>query len=236
MIIRHDRRDRESMVDPCKWPAITTFFHGNGAASLIAPTWLLTAAHVARYLPAGRPFSVELAEKRYDIARVLLHPGYDPTWEEADEDEVGDSVDLALVELAAPVEGVEMYEIYTSSDEIGQECLLLGTGQYGDGVRGARGSDHQLRRVTNVVDEVDDYWLKFRFDAPPDGTPLEGVCGGGDSGGPAFIQTNGRLLLAGISSWQRQVGESLGLYGCVEHYTRVSCFLDWIRDMCGDQR
>ncbi len=46
MIIRHDRRDRESLVDPCKWPAITGFFRGNGAATLIAPTWLLTAAHV----------------------------------------------------------------------------------------------------------------------------------------------------------------------------------------------
>ncbi len=236
MIIRHDRRDRESLVDPGKWLAITTFFHGHGAASLIAPTWLLTAAHVARHLPAGRPFSVELAEKRYAIARALLHPGYDAAWEEADEDEVGDSVDLALVELAEPVEGVEAYELYTSSDEVGQECLLLGAGQYGDGVRGVRGSDHQLRRVTNVVDEADDYWLKFRFDAPPDGTFLEGVCGGGDSGGPAFIQANGRLLLAGISSWQRQNGKPLGLYGCVEHYTRVSCFLDWIRDICDDRR
>jgi hypothetical protein len=236
MIIRHDRRDRECLVDPCKWPAITTFFHGHGAASLIAPTWLLTAAHVARSLQDGRPFSVELAEKRYAIARVILHPGYDSSWEEADEDEVGDSVDLALVELAEPVVGVEPYGLYTSSDEVGQECLLLGAGQYGDGLRGVRGSDHQLRRVTNVVDEADNYWLKFRFDAPPDGTPLEGVCGGGDSGGPAFIQANGKLLLAGISSWQRQGGKLLGLYGCIEHYTRVSCFLDWIRDMCDDRR
>jgi hypothetical protein len=33
-------------------------------------------------------------------------------------------------------------------------------------------------------DEANDYWLKFRFDAPPDGTFLEGVAGNGDSGGP----------------------------------------------------
>jgi hypothetical protein len=51
MIIRHDRSDRQSLVDPCKWPAITSFFRGPGAASLIAPTWLLTAAHVARHIP-----------------------------------------------------------------------------------------------------------------------------------------------------------------------------------------
>lgn len=229
MIIRHDRRDRESLVDPCTWPAITTFFHGNGAASLIAPTWLLTAAHVARLLANGRPpFSVELAQKRYAITRVIVHPDYDPVWEDREEDEVGDSVDLALVELGTPVAQVQPYALYTSGDESGQECLLLGAGQYGDGVRGARGSDHQLRRVTNVVEEVDSYWLKFRFEAPPQGTPLEGICGGGDSGGPAFIQVKGTLLLAGISSWQRQGGKPIGLYGCIEHYTRVSCFLNWI--------
>lgn len=236
MIIRHDRRDRESLVDPCKWPAITTFFHGNGAASLITPTWLLTAAHVVRALSYGRPLSVELAEKRYAITRVIQHPDYEPQWEDLDEDEVGDTVDLALVELGTPVEQVEPYALYTSSDEIGQECLLLGAGQYGDGVRGARGSDHQLRRVTNVVEEADRYWLKFRFEAPPDGTPLEGVCGGGDSGGPAFIEVQGKLLLAGISSWQRQSGRPTGFYGCIEHYTRVSCFLDWIRATCVARR
>lgn len=232
MILRHDRRDRESLVDPCKWPAITTFFHGNGAASLIAPTWLLTAAHVARSLSAGFPRSVELAEQRYAIARVILHPAYDPRWEEAEEDEEGETVDLALVELATPVDHVEPYALFPSSDEVGQECLLLGAGQYGDGVRGARGSDHQLRRVTNVVAESTPFWLAFRFEAPPDGTPLEGVCGGGDSGGPAFIQAQGRLLLAGISSWQLRGGKVLGLYGCVEHYTRVSRFLDWIDATC----
>jgi hypothetical protein len=62
MIIRHARRDRKSPVDPRTWPAIPPFFHGNGAASPIAPTWLLTAAPVARPLPAGQPFSVELCD------------------------------------------------------------------------------------------------------------------------------------------------------------------------------
>jgi hypothetical protein len=234
MIIRHDRRERESLVDPCKWPALTNFFHGLGAASLIAPTWLLTAAHVARRISTDRPFSVELAEKSYLLARVLLHPRYNAVWEEAESDdaEIGDTVDLALVELQTPVEGVQPYELYTRSDEVGQECLLLGAGQYGDGLRGARGTDRQLRRVTNIVDVADAYWLKFRFDAPPDGTYLEGVCGGGDSGGPALIACEERLLLAGVSSWQHQYGRPLGLYGCLEHYTRVSPFADWIATTC----
>jgi hypothetical protein len=53
MIIRHDRSDRASLVDPCKWPAITSFFRGHGMASLIAPTWLLSAAQDSQFLLAG---------------------------------------------------------------------------------------------------------------------------------------------------------------------------------------
>lgn len=235
MIIRHDRSDRESMVDPCKWLAITSFFRGHGGASLIAPTWLLTAAHVARHIPTDRHLSVEIAEKRYGIAHVLIHPDYNQAWEQEDEDEdeIADHVDLALVELETPVEGVHPYELYTRSDEQGQEIILLGAGQHGNGLRGVSGSDHQLRRVTNIVDEADAYWLKFRFDTPPDGTFLEGVAGGGDSGGPALIRQDSSLLLAGVSSWQHKGGKPLGLYGCVEHYTRVSRFIDWIYSTCG---
>lgn len=84
--------------------------------------------------------------------------------------------------------------------------------------------------MTNTIDETDNYWLKFRFDAPPDGTFLEGVAGNGDSGGPAFIQRGSQLLLAGVSSWQETPDETnnVCLYGCVEHYTRVSRFAEWI--------
>jgi hypothetical protein len=132
----------------------------------------------------------------------------------------------------AVVEDVRPFTLYTRADETGQEVILLGAGQYGNGFDGARGSDQQLRRVTNIIDESDAYWLKCRFDAPPAGTLLEGVCGGGDSGGPALIQQESELLLAGVSSWQRQGGRPLGLYGCTEHYARVSRYVDWIRETC----
>jgi secreted trypsin-like serine protease len=230
MIIRHDCSDRQSLVDPCKWPAITSFFRGPGAASLIAPRWLLTAAHVARHIPTDRRVVVELPEQRYAISRVILHPAWQDTWDL--EDIVGDTVDLAVVELETPVEDVHPFDLYTGSDETGQEVLLLGAGEYGNGLVGARGSDRQLRRVTNIVDDSDAYWLKLGFDAPPGGTLLEGVCGHGDSGGPALIQRDSALLLAGVSSWQHQGGRPLGVYGCIEHYARVSRYVDWIRQTC----
>jgi secreted trypsin-like serine protease len=235
MIIRHDCSDRQSLVDPGKWPAITSFFRGHGAASLIAPRWLLTAAHVARHISTDRRVSVELRERRYAVAGVILHPDWQDTAEQENEDIVGATVDVAVVELESPVEDVRPFDLYTDLDETGQEVLLLGAGQYGNGLVGARGSDRQLRRVTNIIDESDAYWLKMHFDAPPDGTALEGVCGDGDSGGPALIQRNSQLLLAGVSSWQHQGGRPLGLYGCIEHYARVSRYADWIRDKIAGQ-
>lgn len=233
MILRHDCSDRESLVNEKQWPALTSFFRGHGGASLVAPTWLLTAAHVADDLPTEVRLSVEFAGKRYRLARTISHPAYDRRWRSGDQNDGANTVDLALVELEEPVEDIPPYDLYDGSDEQGQEVRMLGGGEFGNGIRGARGTDRALRQATNRVDEVDEYWLKMRFDAPPDGTALEGVCGRGDSGGPAFIRKGNRFLLAGISSWQHTGNGPLGLYGCVEHYTRVSRFVEWIRVTCG---
>ncbi|GCE14499.1 S1 family peptidase [Tengunoibacter tsumagoiensis] len=232
MIIRHDRSERDSLVDETQWPAITSFFRGHGGATLIAPKWLLTAAHVVQVIPPDRPISIGLAGKRYPIARIIIHPDYDPEWLSGDEDDEHNIVDLALVELETAVENIAPFGLYEDSDEQGQEVLLLGSGESGNGLRGARSTDRSLRKATNIIDEADAYWLKFRFDEPPDGTFLEGVAGRGDSGGPAFIKKQGHFLLAGISSWQKTGHRPIGLYGCVEHYTRISRFITWIQSTC----
>lgn len=232
MIIRHDRSDRDSLVDEAQWPALTSFFRGRGGATLIAPAWLLTAAHVAQSIPSEVRLSVELAGKRYPIARTILHPAFDREWSSEDEDNEHETVDLALVELEVPVTHVRPFDLYDRQDEQGQEAFLLGRGEFGNGIRGVRGFDRALRQVTNQIEAVNSYWLNMRFDAPPAGTKLEGVCGNGDSGGPAFIQHADHFLLAGVSSWQQLGGRPLGTYGCIEHYTRISCFIDWIHSVC----
>src|SRR5262249_30807655 len=118
--------------------------------------------------------------------------------------------DLALVEIAAPVTDVTTFGLYDRSDEHGQEVILLGRGDFGDGNAGVKGVDHKLRRVTNRIDSADKKWLSFRFDPPPDCTPLEGVCGEGDSGGPALIRRDSQWLVAGVSSWQEHFANPLG--------------------------
>ena len=136
-----------------------------------------------------------------------------------------------LVELDPPAAGVPVLAL-VAGDEVGAELLLLGRGELGNGRHGVLGADHRLRCVTNRVDSVDDHWLRLRFDPPPGGTALEGVGGGGDSGGPALIRADGSLQVAGVASWQDHGGR-LGTYGCVEHYARVCTQVAWIRAVCG---
>lgn len=235
MILRHDRTDRDCVVKEGDWPQVTSFFNGYAGASLIAPRWLLTAAHVAEHVTPGRT-SVELATARYQITRTVAHPTYDPAWVAEHEDEGEDAlaahpvVDLALVELETLVNDVVPFALYEDSDELGREVVLLGRGAFGDGLRGSRGFDRGLRQATNLIDEADTCWLKMRFDAPPNGTRLEGTSGEGDSGGPALIERDGRYLIAGVSSWTRLGGRTLGTYGTIDHYTRVSPHVAWIRE------
>jgi hypothetical protein len=215
VILRHDRPDADCLVDETAWPAIVTFFGGDGVGTLIDDRWLLTAAHTARNIPPDHRIAIAGCERR--IVGVVVHP---------------DGVDLALVRVEPAVEAPRPIALHEQPDEVGSVALLLGRGDFGNGVDGVLGADQRLRCVTNRIDAADDHWLRLQFDAPPDCTALEGVCGEGDSGGPALLRRGDELTLAGVSSWQDHDGP-LGTYGCVEHYARVSTQVGWIRAVMG---
>ncbi|MBW4685581.1 MAG: trypsin-like serine protease [Komarekiella atlantica HA4396-MV6] len=223
MIIRHDVPDRSSLVDESDYQSIITFFNGDGAGTLISPFWILTAAHTARNIPDHHTISITSGS--YTIEQVVPHPDFVG-------EQPGDIDDIALVKLSSPANQVATFDLYEDEAELGQEVLLLGRGDYGNGQIGTIGTDKKLRKATNLIDQVDNHWIKFRFDAPPDCTSLEGVSGIGDSGSPALINKHGKLLIAGVSSWQDHEDEAYGLYEAIEYYTRVSRYVAWIRSVC----
>jgi hypothetical protein len=152
-------------------------------------------------------------------------------------------VDIALVHLAQPVAGCAPVRLYTGVDEDGLVVTFVGRGATGTGLTGVDGGkwDGQLRAATNRVTQADGPLLQFRFDAPDDAgvTPLEGISGEADSGGPAYLERDGVLFTVGVSSSQdpRPAKRRRGAYGVLEYYTRVSYFADWIREvLSGEQR
>lgn len=196
---------------------------------LIAPQWVLTAAHVADGMQA-RGFSYLRLDRSYRVDNIIIHPEF------YGEDGPNLGMDIALLHLSEPVEGITPVELYREPDENGQHIILVGYGDLGDASTGPSGFDGRPRAGENTVDATLETIMAFRFDAPPDALPLEAVSAPGDSGGPALITQDGQLFVAGVSSAQDdEAGNGYpGSYGVVEYYVRVSQLADWIDSHIGN--
>lgn len=220
---RHDRADSAFLELGARFTAVGQVLP-DGQCALIAPGWVLTAAHVAGGAPKER-LRVRFGDREVAVKRVILHPegkllpGRPP------------EVDLAVMELESPVEGVAPVVLYRRTDELGKTVIFAGHGDVGNGVDAPKRSDGRRRAAMNVVTDAGPRRLFFQFDKPPDGLDLEGVSGPGDSGGPALIEAEGKVYVVGVSS--AAMNGKPGRYGVTEVYTRVSSYIDWIEQTTG---
>jgi hypothetical protein len=228
IVSRHDVPEARIVELAGRFPAAVNVRPANashgfgGEGTLIAPRWVLTAAHVAVTVKVGDV--VVAGSRSYPIDRIVVHP----EWHQ-----IADvKRDVALVRLRFDVVGIEPAQLFEGEEAVGTLVTFVGRGGFGTGVAGVRGEDRRLRAATNRLDGVDEAFLKFRFDAPgdPHVTVLEGISGPGDSGGAAFVEQGGKLYVIGISSWQdtRPTKRVQGVYGVIENYVRVSVHRDWI--------
>ena len=218
IIRRADRPDSAYLAAGARYPAVVAIGR-LGDGTLIAPRWVLTAAHVANALGNGRgPRALRIGGRDYTIERVVVHP----KWRELGPHDVG------LVRLAAAVNGLTPVPLYRAAGERGVVATLVGHGGSGRGDSRDRVEDGRARAATSRVDSVSRTWLYFSFDTPPGGTNLEGAPGPGDSGGPAIITVNGRAMVAGVSSAGFDGRDGPGSYGAVDVFTRVSTYAAWI--------
>ncbi|HEY3381302.1 MAG TPA: trypsin-like serine protease [Vicinamibacterales bacterium] len=217
IVIRHDKADADALRLGAKFEAVGRVLP-DGGCTLIAPTWVATAAHVAASVsPGGR---VQFGDRTYAVKRTVIHPdGTGPAGQPPE-------VDLALLELAEPVASVAPIEPYRQRNEMGQSIFIVGYGDFGNPRIGLKRGDGRRRAVTNLVDDAGPRRIFMRFDEPPKGTEFEGVGGPGDSGGPALLGAGGRYYLAGVSS--ASMDGKPGQYGITDVYTRVSSFVSWI--------
>ncbi|MGH8084614.1 MAG: S1 family peptidase [Lysobacter sp.] len=251
IVIRADLDDAAYRIPASAFPALADMpYEGHGV--LIAPQWVVTAAHAA---PSPHMNEVTIGGAARSIERVFTHPGYkklpDALIQEAlasgDASKIHEflasSDDIALIKLASPVTDVTPVAPYRGSDEIGKTIELIGKGATGNGTDGQPPhSPHRtdLRHAFNVVAGADARWLWYAFDPPPAGLPLEGATGSGDSGGPVVIRDKGQVRLAGLANWVKYPESEVptiqpGLYGQIGYSIRISRYAQWIDDTVAAQ-
>lgn len=253
VVIRGDVEDAKYRIPASAFPALVDM-PGEGHGVLIAPQWVVTAAHAAPM--QGMEGEVLIGGVLRKFNRVVTYPGYqrmpDPLVQDAlasgDLSRVhaflASSNDIALVELASPITDVAPIALYRGSDEVGMTVQLVGKGATGNGVEGqdSHGSHRTvLRRALNVIVGTDARYVSYRFDSPPSALPLEGISGSGDSGGPLFIADGSSMRLVGLASWGKYpAGHPFwngyvpggpfveGLYGQIVYGVRISRYIRWM--------
>lgn len=243
IVIRDDVEDGRYRIQRSDFPALADM-PGEGHGVLIAPRWVLTAAHAAPM--EGMGATIAINGNAYGVERVFLHPGYRRMPEALGKEAMATgspsrihaflaaSDDIALIKLAAPVTDATPVALYRGSAEVTQVAVLMGKGATGNGAVGQLpDAPHRtsLRRAHNTITGGNQRYLWYRFDPPPQGLPLEGVLGSGDSGGPLVVNDHGTWQLVGLGSWITAVPEhalEAGFYGQMVHNVRVSRYVDWI--------
>ncbi|KAJ7393867.1 Chymotrypsin-like elastase member 3B [Desmophyllum pertusum] len=235
---------------PGNWPWQIALLRGSSKSfscggSLIAPDWIVTAAHcIARGQP-GSYYTIRLGDHNRQVTegteqdipgkQVIVHPDYN---------KIPIDSDIALIQLSRPatLNARVKTVCLPSHDEVvptSSRCFITGWGKIKH-----PGSSHHILQQANLPSVTNDVCAK-KLAASPGGSSLRitqnMICGGvkgtilsgchGDSGGPYVCQNSaGNWVLQGAVSW--------GSPRCsaAERYTvfaRVGKFRNWINQMMG---
>jgi len=224
ILIRTDRDDEEYLELAARYTSSIHLGAADGEGVLIAPRWVLTAAHVARALKDTKPMPrFDLGGRAFEIESIYIHPD----WKN------GGPNDIALVLLAKPLAGIQPTPLYRGSDEEGKALVIVGhgqTGKIGEKTLSQERRDRKKRAAINTVDRVSARTLELRIKAGDDASDLQGAATPGDGGGPAYLQNGEGLFVAGIgyATDDTNADGIAGNVGDWETYARVSAFVPWI--------
>ncbi|MEM7111254.1 MAG: trypsin-like serine protease [Chloroflexota bacterium] len=205
--------------------------------SLIAPQWVLTAAHCTEDMAAGdldivinrHTLSTDAGE-RIKAAQIIEHPGYANA-------EDGEDNDIALIKLSRPATQGQPIALITDAteqlDDAGTMARVTGWGRVPE--KGLESTDVLHGVNVPIVSQT-------ACNAVYDGDVTDdAVCAGfeqggadsceGDSGGPLIVPNGSGWVQAGIVSWGGEAGcGAAGQYGV---YARLTEYDDWIQGHTG---
>jgi len=207
--------------------------------TLIAPNWVLTAAHCmggSFVVVAGshNQYTTDAAEVTLAVKGVISHPLYD---------DIDMSYDFALVELEddAPLNDcIGVACLPTEDVAVGEECSITGWGTLSSG--GYSPDTMQEAQVT-IYSNADcaAAYSDFGWAITDDMLCAQGTNGAGettdacqgDSGGPLVCASdNGAYVLHGATSWG--YGCAMSAYPGV--WSRVNFVRDWVDSQMSGRR
>ena len=201
------------------------------SGTLIAPDWVLTAAHV---VDQATSLTFKIGGNSYAGSTWAYHSKWTG--------DLAAGYDIGLVKLSS-VPGIAPAARYTGSSELGAVGTSAGYGMTGTGLTGAITFDSVKRAGQNVIDRyysnrsnrivISDFDnpnrpsdSAFGSSSPLD---LEYLIAPGDSGGGLFVDLGSGPRLAGVHSFGTALDGLINSdYGDISGHTRVSVFNSWI--------
>lgn len=179
--------------------------------TVVAPRTVVTAAHcVENQDPSQISFgfgpSADKVEAEIQVVSAVTHPQWDSQ-------QLANDIAVITLSEDAPVEPIPLNKSMDDS-WIGRTVTLVGYGvsdgpsQTGGGIK---------REVDVKIDKLEATTLGYTT------TNGQTACNG-DSGGPAYADEGGQLVIAGITSYGDQGCQQYGVY------TRVDAYLDFIEE------
>lgn len=249
VVIRDDVPDLDYRMAASEFPALADL-PGEGHGVLVAPQWVVTAAHAVSWQHAVDVVVVGGSPRA--VRQLIIHPGYkkppqpmiDAALKSGDWEIffqfIASSDDVALIQLSEPVEDVTPVRMY-DGPLLGKVVRIMGRGATGPGSTGHRlngPSRTDLRQGYNQISVSEGRWIGYSFDPPPMALPLEASTGSGDSGGPMLIAVDNQWHLAGIAAWKRSEinGTEIrpGRYGEISYGVRLANYAEWIENVMAE--
>jgi len=196
------------IANPCQWRWQVSF-QGSCGGTLIAPSWIISAAHCAglRTVTVG-DFNIKSDRdnpgkvKTFNVKQWIKHPKY--------KDPRGNSHDFALVEIEGIVETNECVgfaKLPSSRLAPGKKCYITGWGTLSqDGRQPAKLQQAVVTTMSNAECKQN-YGNSISADmlcaqGKTDNGKIIDACQG-DSGGPLVCEEDGKYIIHGATSWGR---------------------------------